>query len=110
MRLLTGFDVARHVDGADCHQRQAAVVAPAEKLLTCARIGSSRVRVADVGGEEFHIAPSRLVAGDQRRHQMDVVRGGERAGFDNGRKLVSHFWGPTMTVPHGMSTLWTIDP
>jgi hypothetical protein len=69
MRLLAGFNVARHVDGSDRHQREAALIAPGEKLLACARIGSSRVRVADVGGEELHIAPSRLVAGvgDQRR-------------------------------------------
>jgi hypothetical protein len=44
------------------------------------------VRVADVGGEEFDIAPAGLFTeiGDERRHYIGVGRGGERRGFDDG--------------------------
>ena len=35
-----------------------AVLAPDEKAPADPRIGAARVRVADVGGEEFHIAPA----------------------------------------------------
>jgi hypothetical protein len=92
MRLLAGFNVAGHVDGADRHQCEAALIAPGEKLLARTRIGSSRVRVADVGGEEFQIAPRGLVAGvgDQRWHQVGVVRGGEHAGSDDCGELIGH--------------------
>ena len=48
------------------------------------RIGPARVRVADVGGEEFDVAPGGLFAGvgDQRRHEMGVGRGRELAGLE----------------------------
>ncbi len=36
---------------------------PGEKPAACARIGPARVRVADIGGEEFDVAPARLLTG-----------------------------------------------
>ena len=58
----------------DAHRRQAAILAPREKPAAGARVGSARVRVADIGGEEFDIAPGGCVTeiGDQRR---DDIRG-----------------------------------
>ena len=38
-------------------QRQAALVAPAQKPQAGAAIGATRVRVADVGAEKFGVAP-----------------------------------------------------
>jgi hypothetical protein len=54
----------------DRRQRQAAVFAPHEEPAACPRIGAPRIRVADVGSEEFDIAPAGGIAhvGDQRRH------------------------------------------
>ena len=46
---------------------------------------------ADVGGEEFDIAPGRLVAqiGDQRRHDVQRARvGGDVGLVDRRRKLL----------------------
>ena len=85
MGLLAGFDIPGHVDGPDCRQSQAAFIAPGKKLLACARVGSPRVRIADVGGEEFDVAPGGRVAGvsDQRRHKMGDVGRRERAGSDD---------------------------
>ena len=39
-------------------------------MAACACVCAARVRVADVGGEEFDVTPAGLVArtGDQRRH------------------------------------------
>ena len=56
----------------DRRQRQAALVAPGEETAARPGIGPARVRVADVGGEEFDVAPGGLVAGvgDQRRDQV----------------------------------------
>src|SRR5580704_19426558 len=66
---------------ASSRASQLAVVAPREEPGARARIGAP-VWVADVGGEEFHIAQAGGVAGDgdQRRHQMElgVSRGRER--------------------------------
>jgi len=47
MRLLAGFDVARHVDWADPHQCEAALIAPGEKLLTCAHRLTGKAVVGD---------------------------------------------------------------
>ena len=56
----------------DRRRRQASVFAPGEEPAACARVGPARVRVADIGGEEFDIAPRRRVTeiGDQRRHDI----------------------------------------
>ena len=60
------------------------------------------MRVADVGGEEFDVAPAGGVAGvgDQRRHYIGVGRRGERAGLDYGGQLIAHPRGRTM-LPGG---------
>jgi hypothetical protein len=74
----------------DRRQRQAAILAPGEELATGPRVSPARVRVADIGGEEFDVAPGGRFAGvgDQRRHEMAVGRGGERTGFKDGGKMV----------------------
>ena len=56
----------------DRRERQAALLAPTKKLAACAGIGTARVRVTDVGGEKFDVAPGGLVAeiGDERRHDI----------------------------------------
>ena len=73
-------------------RRQVLILAPREEPGAGPRIGPARVRVADVGGEEFDIAPRGLVAeiSDERR---DDVRGawvgGDVGLLDGRRKLVS---------------------
>jgi hypothetical protein len=64
-RLYIGGDIMR----PDRRQRQAVVVTPGEEPGASPRIGAPRIRVADVGGEEFDIAPAGGIAGggDQRR-------------------------------------------
>ena len=66
------LDIGADVMRPDRRRRQAAVLAPGEEPAARPRIGPARVRVADVGGEEFDIAPRRRVAeiGDQRRHDI----------------------------------------
>ena len=61
-----GVDMIR----PDGREREAPPFAPYEELAARPRIGAPRVRVADVGSEELHIAPAGGVAGisDQRRH------------------------------------------
>jgi hypothetical protein len=90
--LLQRLDVGANVVRPDHSQRQPAAVAPSQEARAGPRIGPSRVRVADVGGKEFNVAPARLLAGvgDQRRHHMGVRQGGERAGLDGGGDLVGH--------------------
>jgi hypothetical protein len=74
MMLLQFFYPRRNVERSDRRQRQTAIVTPGEEPAARARIGAPRVRVADVGGEEFDVAPARLLAeiGDQHRHQVGV--------------------------------------
>ena len=76
----------------DSGQRQATAVAPGQESGAGARVGPPRVRVANVGGEEFDVAPARAIAGvgDQRRHQVSVGRGREGTEWDKGRKMISH--------------------
>ena len=78
-------------------ERQAAILAPGEELAAGPRIGPARVRVADVGGEEFDVAPGGRLAGvgDQRRHEMAAVgRGRECAGLEDRGELVGGRHGP----------------
>ena len=81
MGLLECLDISGDIERPDRGQRQAAIVAPGEELAAGPRIGPARVRVADVGGEEFDVAPGGLLAGvgDQRRHEMAAVGQGRRA-------------------------------
>ena len=71
-------------------QRQPTAVAPREETRAAPRIGTPGVRVADVGGEEFDVAPGGLVAelGDERGHSIGVGLGREAGGWDDGWKPV----------------------
>ena len=57
-----------HVERPDGREREAALFAPGKKPAACPGIGSARVRITDIGGEEFDIAPARVIAAisDQR--------------------------------------------
>ncbi len=70
-RLLLdpGGDVQR-LHGRD--RRHAMILAPGQEVGHGAAVGAARVRVADVGGEEFKEAERGALAGsgDQRRHNM----------------------------------------
>jgi hypothetical protein len=58
-RLYIGGDIER----PDRRQRQpAAILAPSEELVAGPRVSPARVRVADVGGEEFDVAPGGRLA------------------------------------------------
>ena len=74
--LLQLLDPGRHVERPDRRQREAAIFAPGEEPGARARVSAARVRVADVGGEEFDVAPGGLLAevGDERRHYIGVGR------------------------------------
>src|SRR6476661_5323128 len=100
-RLYIGGDV----EWSDRCQRQVAVFAPGEELVASPDIGATRVRVADVRGEEVDVAPAGRVAGvrDQCRHYVGVGRAGEHAGLDNRGELVGRVGhGPSSTpiLPH----------
>ena len=69
-RALQFLDVGRDVNALDVRElRHAFGREPIEKLRRRARIGPARVRVADVGGEEFEEALGSVVAevGDDGR-------------------------------------------
>jgi hypothetical protein len=70
MLLLQDLYIRRDIEGPDRGERQAALLAPGEEPGACPGMGPVRVRVADVGGEEFDIAPAGVIPeiGDQRRH------------------------------------------
>jgi hypothetical protein len=74
MGLLEYLYIGRNVMRPDRRQRQAAIVAPREEPGARPRISAPRVRVADVGGEEFDVAPAGGVAGigDERRDQRSI--------------------------------------
>ena len=97
MGQLARLDIGGDVMRPDCRKRQAAFVAPGEESCACPGIGAASVVVVDIGGEEFDVAPSGGVAkiGDERRHYIGVGRCRERAGRDDGGKLV----GPTACSP-----------
>ena len=88
--VLQLLDIGADIMRPDRRRRQAAVLAPGEEPAAGPRVGPARVRVADVGGEEFDIAPRRRVAeiGDQRRD--DIRRplvDGDLGLLDRRRKL-----------------------
>ena len=75
----------------DRRQGQRAIFAPRKEPGARSGVGAPGVGVADVGGEEYHIAPAGGFAGvgDQRRHQevgVDRGRGRERGRRDDGRE------------------------
>jgi hypothetical protein len=61
LRLQT-LDIGRDVKRPDRGERQAALFAPGKKPAARPGIGSARVRITDIGGEEFDIAPRGFVA------------------------------------------------
>jgi hypothetical protein len=72
-------------------RHEAAILAPCEKPGAGPGVSAARVRVADVGGEEFDIAPSSLVAeiGNQRRHHVRrALVGGDVGRRDGPRQLI----------------------
>jgi hypothetical protein len=82
-----------HAATSNGHEHQAAIFVPGEEPATGPRIGAARVRVADIGGEEFDVAPAGLVTGvgDERRHHgRPVFHNRGRGGFDDRGKLVGH--------------------
>ena len=82
MGLLERLYICGDIVRPDRGQRQAAVLAPGEEPAARAGVGPTRVRVADVGGEELDVAPAGRFAGagDQRRDQVGG-RGCEGAGI-----------------------------
>ena len=94
MGLLERLDIGGDIERPDRRQRQAAILAPGEELAAGPRVSPARVRVADVGGEEFDVAPGGRLAGvgDQRRHQMEigVGQGRECGRFDG-------YWEPVVS-------------
>jgi hypothetical protein len=75
MLLLQVFHPGRNVERPNGGERQPAIFAPGKKPAAGARIGSSRVIVVDVGGEEFDETPIGGVAeiGNQGRHHYRGV-------------------------------------
>lgn len=90
--LAQVFDPGCHIDRPDGREREATIVAPCEKCPACAGVSTARVRVLDVGGEEFDVAPAGGAAGmgDERRHYIGVGRGRECTGWDDGGELIGH--------------------
>jgi hypothetical protein len=104
-RLYIGGDVVR----PDSAQRQRTAVAPGEETRAAPRISAPGVGVADIGGEEFDVAPGGLVAelGDERGDSICVGLLGRKAGGrDDGGELVGGWvWGchgpyPSTKVTH----------
>jgi len=62
MFLLQLLNPARHVEQPDRGECQPAILAPGEEPSACAHIGPPRVRVADICGEEFDVAPGGWLA------------------------------------------------
>ena len=58
---LQCLDVGAHVVRPYLRQRQAALLAPRQKTSARACIGAARVRIADIGGEEFDVTPRCLL-------------------------------------------------
>ena len=66
-----------HVERPDRRERQAAPLAPGEEPRAGAGIGTTGVRVVDVGGEELDIAPGCTLSGvtNHGGHHVDRVGG-----------------------------------
>ena len=88
--MLQLLDIGADIMRPDRRRHQTVILAPGEEPAAGARIGSARMRVADVDREEFDIAPRRRIAeiGDQRRD--DIRRSlvdGDVGLLDRRRKL-----------------------
>ena len=70
--MLQLLDIGADIMRPDRRRRQAAILAPGEEPAAGPCIGPAGMRVADIGREEFNIAPRRRVAeiGDQRRDDI----------------------------------------
>ena len=70
--MLQLLDLGRDVMPRERRRCQAAVFAPHEKPVAGSGVSPARVRVADVGAEEFDVAPGRFLAemGDQCRDDV----------------------------------------
>jgi hypothetical protein len=80
MRLLQLLDIGGDMDALDIREpRHALGVKPVAEVQRRARIGAARVRVADVGSEEFEEA----IGGARRRRRSAPVH-----GFGYGDELV----------------------
>jgi hypothetical protein len=80
----------------DRRRRQAMILAPGEKLVAGPGISPAGVRVANVGGEKFDIAPGCFVAeiGDQCRHhklppQLPFAFGVGMAPLSDGKRSIA---------------------
>ena len=87
-RVLQLLYISRHIMRPDRGGRQAAFLAPREKPVAGSDVSPARVRVADVGREEFDVAPGGFVAeiGDQCRHDVRRALVGGDAGLGDGRR------------------------
>src|SRR6202011_2737481 len=88
--------ISGDVMGPDRGRREATIFAPGEEPGAGPGVSAARVRVADVGGEEFDVAPGCFVAeiGDQRRHDIQrALVGGDFGRRDGRRQLVLWFLG-----------------
>jgi hypothetical protein len=67
----------------DCRRRLAVIVAPREKPVAGSGIGPARVRVADIDGDKFDVAPGGFFAeiGDQRRDERSAPAAQARPGI-----------------------------
>jgi hypothetical protein len=90
-RVLQLLYIGGDVMWADTGRHEAAILAPGKEPVAGPGVSAARVRVADVGREEFDIAPGRLVAeiGDQGRHHVQrALIGGDVSLLDRRRKLL----------------------
>jgi len=63
MGLLERLYIGRDIERPDRGQRQPAILAPGEELATGPCVSPARVRIADIRGEEFNVAPGGRFAG-----------------------------------------------
>ena len=80
MGLLERLYISGDIERPDRGQRQPLMLAPGEELATGPRVSTARVRVADIGGEEFDVAPQ---PARRRRRSAPAPDGGRlrsRAG------------------------------
>ena len=89
MGLLKCLYISGDIEWLDRGQRQPAILAPGEELITGAGVCTARIRVADIGGKEFYVAPGRagslrsaISAGTTGWADLSAIRfaGGTMAG------------------------------
>ena len=87
MCLLERLNISCDNDRPDRGPRRAAIFAPDEELGAGRCVSSARVRVADIRGEEFDVAPGGFFAfgADELRDKMAAVGQGVSAPGLRGR-------------------------